>query len=57
MQVAKAGGISVQVANRCINEWLSGAQGMAKLLKELPIRRITLNYWMKSTASRIELLN
>ena len=57
MQVAKAGGISVQVANRCINEWLSSAQGMAKLLKELPIRRITLNDWMKSTASRIELLN
>ena len=57
MQVAKAGGISAQVANRCVNEWLSSAQGMAKLLKELPIRRITLNDLMKSMASRIELLN
>jgi serine/threonine-protein kinase HipA len=57
MQVAKAGGISVQVANRCVNEWLSSAQGMAKLLKELPIRRTTLNDLMKSMASRIELLN
>ena len=57
MQVAKAGGISAQVANRCINEWLSSAQGMAKLLKELPIRRNTLNDFLKSMASRIELLN
>ncbi len=57
LQVAKAGGISVQVANRCVNEWLSSAQGMAKLLKELPIRRTTLNDLMKSMASRIELLN
>jgi serine/threonine-protein kinase HipA len=57
MQVAKAGGISVQVATHCINEWSSCAQGMAKLLKELPIRRTTLNELMKSTASRIELLN
>jgi serine/threonine-protein kinase HipA len=56
-QVAKAGGISVQVANRCINEGLSSAQCMAKLLKELPIRRTTLNDLMKSTAARIELLN
>ena len=57
MQVAKAGGISAQVANRCVNEWLSSAQGMAKLLKELPIRRNTLNDFLKSMASRIELLN
>jgi serine/threonine-protein kinase HipA len=57
MQVAKAGGISVQVANRCVNEWLCSAQGMAKLLKELPIRRTTFNDLMKSMASRIELLN
>ncbi len=57
MQVAKAGGISAQVANRCVNEWLSSAQGMAKLLKELPIRRTTLNDFLKSMASRIELLN
>jgi serine/threonine-protein kinase HipA len=57
MQVAKAGGISVQVANRCINEWLSSTQGMAKLWKELPIRRTTVNDLMKSIGSRIELLN
>ncbi len=57
MHVAKAGGISAQVANRCVNEWLSNAQGIAMLLKELPIRRTTLNDLMKSMASRIELLN
>jgi serine/threonine-protein kinase HipA len=57
VQVAKAGGISLQVTNRCIDSWLSSAQGMSKLLKELPIRRTTLNDLLKSTASRIELLN
>ena len=57
IQVAKAGGISLQVTNRCIDDWLSSAQSMLKLLKELPIRRATLNELMKSTASRIELLN
>jgi serine/threonine-protein kinase HipA len=57
MQVAKGGGISVQAANRCINEWLSSVQGMAQLRKELPVRRTTLNDLMKSTASRIEILN
>jgi serine/threonine-protein kinase HipA len=57
LQVAKAGGMSLQVASRCIDDWLSSAQGMTKLLKELPIRRTTLNDLLKSMASRIELLN
>jgi serine/threonine-protein kinase HipA len=57
MQVAKAGGISLQVTIRCIDDWLSSSQSMLKLLKELSIRRTTLNDLLKSTASRIELLN
>ncbi len=57
MQVAKAGGMSSQVANRCIDDWTGCAQGMTKLLKELPIRRTTLNDLLKSTTARIELLN
>lgn len=57
MRVAKAGGISVQVANRCLDEWMSSTQGMTKLLKELPIRRTTLNDMLKSMSSRLELLN
>jgi serine/threonine-protein kinase HipA len=57
VQVAKAGGISLQAINRCIDAWLSSVQGMTKLLKELPIRRTTLNDLLKFTAARIELLN
>ncbi len=57
VQVAKAGGISLQVTNRCIDDLSSSAQDMVKLLKDLLIRRATLNDLLKSTASRIELLN
>jgi serine/threonine-protein kinase HipA len=56
MQVAKAGGISAAVANRCIGAWLSTAQGMGKLLKELPIRRATVNDLLKTMSLRAELL-
>ena len=57
MQVAKAGGISTLIANRCVNAWLNSTKSMAKLLKELPIRRTTMVDLQKSMASRIELLN
>ncbi len=57
MQVAKTAGISAHVANRCMDAWLACTQSMLKLLKELPIRRTTVNDLVKSIASRIALLN
>jgi serine/threonine-protein kinase HipA len=57
MQVAKAGGISTLIANRCVNAWLNSTKSMAKLLKELPIRRTTMVDLQRSMASRLELLS
>ena len=54
LQVAKAGGVPIKTAQRCINEWVTAAKGMEKWARDLPIRRATLQGLLKSTAERIE---
>ena len=56
LQVAKAGGVSAQVAERCLNEGTSTGSTMQKLAAELPIRSKTVQELLKSTAARIALL-
>jgi serine/threonine-protein kinase HipA len=54
LQVAKAGGVPIKTAERCINEWVTAAKGMEKWARDLPIRRATLQGLLKSTAERLE---
>ena len=54
LQVAKAGGVPVKTAQRCINEWVAAANGMEKCARDLPIRRATLQGLLRSTAERLE---
>ena len=54
LQVAKAGGVPIKTAERCINESVAAAKGMAKWARDLPIRRVTLQGLLKSTAERLE---
>ena len=54
LQVAKAGGVPIKTAQRCINEWVTAAKGMEKWARDLPIRRATLQGLLKSTAERLE---
>ena len=56
LQVAKAAGLSVTVAQRCIDGWRDTAKSMNRLLRDLEIRRSTLAELVKSTAARVELL-
>ena len=53
LQVAKAGGVPIKTAERCINESVAAANGMEKWVRDLPIRRATLQGLLKSTAERI----
>jgi serine/threonine-protein kinase HipA len=48
IQVARAGGLSALVANRCIDDCLQSAGGIGKLTKELPIRKTTMNLLQKT---------
>ena len=54
LQVAKAGGVPIKTAERCINESVAAANGMAKWARDLPIRRATLQGLLKSTVERLE---
>ena len=54
LQVAKAGGVPIKTAERCINEWVAAVNGMEKWARDLPIRRATLQGLIKSTAERLE---
>jgi serine/threonine-protein kinase HipA len=54
LKVAKAGGVPIKTAERCINDWVAVAKGMEKLVRDLPIRRVTLQGLLKSTAERLE---
>ena len=54
LQVAKAGGVPIKTAERCITEWVAVAKGMEKSVRDLPIRRVTLQGLLKSTAERLE---
>ena len=54
LQVAKAGGVPIKAAQRCINEWVAAANGMEKCARDLPIRRATLQGLLRSTAERLE---
>jgi serine/threonine-protein kinase HipA len=56
LQVAKAGGIATKVAERCIDDAIACAKVMNRLVRDLEIRRNTLNELIKSTAARLELL-
>ena len=56
LKVADAGGISLKVAERILAGWTKTISGMNKLVRDLPIRRGTLNELLKSTAERIDLL-
>jgi serine/threonine-protein kinase HipA len=56
LQVAEAGGIAAKVAERAIGDWVKVVGGMGKLVRELPIRRVTLGELVKSTAAQTELL-
>ena len=56
LQVAKAAGLSVKVALRCIDSWRDTAKCINRLVRELEIRRSTLAELVKSTAVRVELL-
>jgi serine/threonine-protein kinase HipA len=47
-QVARKGGLSALVANRCIDDCLQSAAGIGKLAKELPIRKTTMNLLQKT---------
>ncbi len=56
MQVAKAGGLSVKAAQRCLTEGIAAVQSMTRLARDLPIRRNTLHVLLKSAAQHIALL-
>jgi serine/threonine-protein kinase HipA len=56
MQVAKAGGISVKVAEHSIKVWLEAANSINRLMRDLDIRRNTLADLLASTVGRIELI-
>lgn len=56
LRVAKGGGISVKVAERALADWIKTIGGMNKLVRNLPIRRATLNELLKSTSERIGLM-
>lgn len=56
MQVAKAGGLTVKVAERCIADSIATVQTMTRLARDFPIRRKTMNELLKSTAQRMALL-
>jgi serine/threonine-protein kinase HipA len=56
LQVAKAGGIATKVAERCIDDAIACTKAMNRLVRDLEIRRNTLNDLFKSTAARMELL-
>lgn len=56
MQVAQVGGVSAKVAERTISDWINVAGGMQKQVRELPIRRATVQELLKSSAVRIALL-
>ena len=56
LRVASAAGIHVKAAERSILEWMKTAESMFKLVRDLPIRRVTLNALLKSTSERIALL-
>ena len=57
LQVAKAGGVPLKTAERCINEWITVAKGMEKWTRDLPIRRATLQGLLKSTSERLEAIS
>jgi serine/threonine-protein kinase HipA len=56
LKVAKAGGIATKVAERCIDDALACTKAMNRLMRDLEIRRNTLNELIKSTAARMQLL-
>lgn len=56
MQMAKAGGLTVKAAERCLAEGIAAVQSLKRLARDLPIRRTTLNVLLKSAAQRIALL-
>jgi serine/threonine-protein kinase HipA len=51
IQVARKGGLSAVVANQCIDDCLQSAAGIGKLVKELPIRKTTMNLLLKTISS------
>ncbi len=57
LQVAKAGGVPMKTAERCIHDWVAVAGGMNKCVRDLPIRRATLQGLLKSTAERLEAIS
>lgn len=57
LQVAKAGGVPMKTAERCIHDWVAVAGGMNKWVRDLPIRRATLQGLLKSTAERLEAIS
>ena len=56
LQVAKSAGLSIKMAERCIDRWPDNAKSMNRLVRELEIRRSTPAELVKSTAARVELL-
>jgi serine/threonine-protein kinase HipA len=56
LQVAKTGGVPIKTAERCIDDGVATANSMKKWVRDLPIRRVTLQGLLKSTAERLELL-
>jgi serine/threonine-protein kinase HipA len=56
LQVAKAGGVQLKTAQRCIDHWLDVVCGMKQLMGELPIRRKTVGELLKSAAATAGLL-
>jgi len=57
LQVAKEGGLSPKLAQRCIEQGISAAFAMNRLVAELEIRKATLRRLIESTAERIESMN
>lgn len=53
LQVAKTGGVPLKTAERCIDVWVTSASAMKKQVRDLPIRRATLQWLLKSTEERI----
>jgi serine/threonine-protein kinase HipA len=56
LDVANAGGIARNVAERSIDEWIKIVGGMNKLVRQLPIRKNTLSELIKSNAALISLV-
>ena len=56
LRVAGSADVNVKAAECSIADWIKTVGNMSKLVRDLPIRRGTLNDLLKSTAERIELL-